>query len=456
MSAHDHEDTPGEQRVFDASAAGCEESRLLISRRAIMGLSASFFAWSHAPRIASASSGSNTDPRLVVVLLRGAVDGLSLVPPSDRREWNILENARRGLVPQERLLSLKTYADGVDLPNRADTGFFLHPKFSNFYNLFNAGDAAIIHAIAPPRQTRSHFHCMDNLESGYGELSRTAKSGWLGRTIQELVVSNRGMQAISFGPTPLTLQGAQDLISWSNDGVNLSNIQTRLKDLYRRTDPELHDLLTKGIETNDMAKGFGNLISEVGMRADGWNDQNKKLRHASDLKLEETFRGAARLLSRPTGPRIGVLDTTGWDTHVTQGDALDTKFRELDRAIQGFRSELNRETWNQTVVVLVTEFGRSVAINGTGTDHGVGTVALLMGGAVKGGRVLGDWSGLSQLKDGRDLMATTDIRKLFKGLISDHLQMADVTVEKVFEGSRTVGRMQDLLKTPSNSISRFA
>jgi uncharacterized protein (DUF1501 family) len=460
MSDHDHQESPLEQRVLDASAAGCEESRLLISRRALLGLSSSFFAWTQMPRIARAAA-PGTEPRLMVVLLRGAVDGLSIAHPNDTTILQSLESMRRGLIGNGNPpLPLRVYVKDLPLEKRTNTGFSLHPSFKNFYKLFNEGDAAIIHAIAPPRQSRSHFHCMDNLESGFSANSSNARSGWLARVLNALPTQSQqrlDVSGLNLGPTPLTILGANDIVSWTNDGWNRSNIQTKLMKLYEDTDTELHDLFRESLRYNQMALGAGS--PEVDPKADNWTEENPKLRSADDLKLETTFRGAARLLNQAAGPRIGVLDTTGWDTHTTQGDTLQTKFSHLDKAINGFRAEMSQDVWNKTVVVFVTEFGRSVAINGTGTDHGVGTVALLMGGAVKGGEVRCDFPGVStsELHEGRDLRATFDTRELFKGLVHDHLQFSLNHLNTVvFPGSADKAPLQDLLKTPSNNIVRPA
>jgi uncharacterized protein (DUF1501 family) len=158
----------------------------------------------------------------------------------------------------------------------------------------------------------------------------------------------------------------------------------------------------------------------------------------------EAAGSAAKFLARPDGPRVGALAFDGWDTHANEG-ASDGRLAQLLGALDGAIAAIETEmgpAWRETVVAVVTEFGRTAHINGTeGTDHGTATVALLAGGALKGGRVIADWPGLkpSDLQDGRDLKPTTDLRAVLKGLLKDHLRVADdALANKVFPGSGAV------------------
>ena len=167
------------------------------------------------------------------------------------------------------------------------------------------------------------------------------------------------------------------------------------------------------------------------------------------LRLPQAMAAAARFMSAADGPRIGFVEDTGWDTHNNALGVLNRKFSELDAGLRAFHDGA-QAIWNNTVVAIVTEFGRTAAINGTGgTDHGTGGVAFLAGGGVQGGRVAGDWPGIAraQLNDGRDLRATTDMRSLFKGVLRDHLGIADASLaERVFPDSRSVTPMTGLLR----------
>jgi uncharacterized protein (DUF1501 family) len=195
----------------------------------------------------------------------------------------------------------------------------------------------------------------------------------------------------------------------------------------------MNDMLNLGLEANDLASNVDQDDGDISI-------------------LRKGFRGAARIVASPEGPRIAVLSVEGWDTHVKQGGAdgeLGDVLLELDAAIGDFKTTVG-SAWKDTVMVLATEFGRTVRVNGdAGTDHGVGTVALLAGGAVNGGRVHCDWPGLSAgaLYEGSDLKPTTDLRAVFKGVLTDHIGVARNLLDNtIFPESSKVAPMRDLLK----------
>src|SRR6202008_2828695 len=165
----------------------------------------------------------------------------------------------------------------------------------------------------------------------------------------------------------------------------------------------------------------------------------------------EAAGAAGKFLAEPEGPRVGALAFDGWDTHVNEG-IVQGRLRHLLGALGGGIAAVETnmgDAWHETVVVLVTEFGRTARLNGTdGTDHGTATVALLAGGALKGGRVLADWPGLKpvNLQDGRDLKPTTDLRAVVKGLLKDHLRVDErALAANVFPDSAAVKPMGGLL-----------
>jgi uncharacterized protein (DUF1501 family) len=210
----------------------------------------------------------------------------------------------------------------------------------------------------------------------------------------------------------------------------------RLIDLYRHRDPALAVALSQGLQLDKAAQG---------------DDMKPKpgTNGAGAMKL--VARGAAKLMSADDGPRIAALAFDGWDTHANEGGAvgrLAQLLAGLDGALAEFESGLG-ERWRDTVVVVATEFGRTARINGTeGTDHGTGTIALLAGGAVKGGRVISDWPGLkpASLYEGRDLAPTADLRAVLKGVLHDHLGVAErVLGETVFPDSTPVKAMKGLV-----------
>src|SRR5581483_1949460 len=252
------------------------------------------------------------------------------------------------------------------------------------------------------------------------------------------------------GPvTPLVVRGPTPVMSWTPARIQPASEDTmaRLIDLYHHTDLELARglegrrdlaLLARGSDPAAMAPTEGRQIPQ------GFPAQVRAF-------FAEAAGTAGKFLAREDGPRIGALAFNGWDTHAGEGaDAgrLATLLGALDGAIAAVEKNMGA-AWRETVVTVVTEFGRTARINGTnGTDHGTGTVALLAGGALKGGRVIADWPGLkpANLHEGRDLAATTDLRAVLKGLLRDHLRVTDQALAaNVFPGSHDVGAMAGLV-----------
>jgi uncharacterized protein (DUF1501 family) len=215
----------------------------------------------------------------------------------------------------------------------------------------------------------------------------------------------------------------------------------RLLDLYRHSDAPLARALEERV-------GLAKIAA-----AEGMDGQQPRAPGIAQVRayFAEAAGAAARFLARPDGPRVGALAFDGWDTHADEGPVsgrLAALLGALDGAIAAIETEL-RDSWRDTVVLVITEFGRTARINGTdGTDHGTATVALLAGGALKGGRVIADWPGLNtpNLHDGRDLKPTTDLRAVLKGLLKDHLRVDEAALaSKVFPDSGRVKPMRDLL-----------
>ncbi len=415
---------------LSACLSSCRDATL-ISRRGLLGAGVSFYAWAHLNRVASAAGGR--DPRLLVVILRGALDGLSAVPPLADPAYADL----RGEIalPQE--------GEFAALP--LDGFFALHPAMKTFARLYREKKASVVHAAATPYRERSHFDGQDLLESGYDRPGRV-DSGWLNRALQALPPGHRvnPRNGLGIGPaTPLILRGQAPVMGWApqqapNAGDDLAQ---RVLDLYRHRDPALGAALQAGLDTDRMAK-------QQGMTGDMAKAQGGP---ADPRGMAQAAQGAARLLIAEDGPRVAALSFDGWDTHANQGGAtgrLATLLGGLDAAF-GVFEEVMRPVWEQTAVVVVTEFGRTARINGTvGSDHGTGTVAFLLGGAIQGGRVFADWPGLAQnqLHEARDLRPTTDLRAVLKGLLHDHLGLpAAVLADTVFPGSREALAMRGLV-----------
>jgi uncharacterized protein (DUF1501 family) len=312
--------------------------------------------------------------------------------------------------------------------------------------MYAANEAIIIHACATPYRERSHFDGQDLLESGLAKPG-LYDSGWLNRALAGLAAAGRvdpkGGKAFAVGPvTPLIVRGPAPVLSWSPQRVQPASADTvqRLLDLYRQSDPKLAGVL------EDSAR-------LTAIEQSGEMDSKAAVANPGQVKayFAEVAGTAAKFLARPDGPRVGALALDGWDTHFNEGIAngrLSQLLGALDGALDAVRTNMGA-AWSETVVALVTEFGRTARINGTeGTDHGTATVALLVGGALKGGRVIADWPGLKEanLYEARDLKPTTDLRAVLKGVLKDHLRADDrALAQNVFPGSDAVKPMGGLV-----------
>ena len=394
---------------------------LATSRRALLLGGASFAAWAYLPKFARAADGR--DPRLIVVILRGALDGLATVAPVGDPDYAALHG------------SIALNSDGAHAATMLDSFFALHPSMPEFARMYRENHAAVIHAVATPDRDRSHFDGPDVLESGFAGPGRV-QSGWLNRALEGLPRGEHVMGALAVGPTtPLVLRGAAPTVGWSPVALPQADDDTaaRLLELYRHRDPQLAKALTQGLQLDKVAQG-DDMRPKPGING-----------------MRVVARGAAKLMVADDGPRIAALAFDGWDTHANEGGPvgrLAQLLAGLDGALAEFESGLGTH-WRDTAVVVATEFGRTVRINGTeGTDHGTGTIALLAGGAIRGGRVIANWPSLrpASLYEGRDLAPTTDLRVVIKGVLADHLGLSErVLAETVFPDSATARPMKGLI-----------
>ncbi len=403
------------------------------SRRELLLASGVLFAWAHMPKIALAEG---RDPRLLAIILRGALDGLATVAPVGDRGWAAL----RG----DKGLSLDAPTPALPL----DNFFALNPAMPNLHAMYRAKQALIVHAVATPYRERSHFDGQDVLESGLIKPG-SADTGWLNRALAALEAGERvaqAKQAFAVGPvTPLVVRGPAPILSWTPSHMPPAGQDTvmRLLDLYRHTDPALARALEERVGLAAIA-GAGDMQMEQGKPGKGPGA-------AVRAYFAEAAGAAAKFMSRQDGPRVGALAFDGWDTHADEGATagrLAALLGALDGALGAIQSGMG-EAWRDTVVVVTTEFGRTAKINGTdGTDHGTATIALLAGGAVKGGRVVADWPGVREanLYEGRDLKPTTDLRAVLKGVLRDHLRLDERRLAAaVFPGSAGVRGLSGLV-----------
>ncbi|AEH84584.1 MULTISPECIES: DUF1501 domain-containing protein [Mesorhizobium] len=401
------------------------------SRRAMLMTGGALFAWAYLPRFARAAD--NRDPRLIVIVLRGALDGLSAVGPVGDPDYAGLHGD----------IALSLAGPHAALP--LDGFFAVNPAMPVFARLFKDGQAAVVHAAATGYRERSHFDGQDVLESGFAGPGHVA-TGWLNRALESLPAGDRvaTLGGLAVGPsTPLVIRGAAPVLGWAPQSLPApaGDLAARVLDLYQHRDPVLAVALRNGLDTDKMA--LDDQMGAKAMKPKGGLDSAAGMRQAAQ--------GSARLIAADDGPRVAALAFDGWDTHVNEGGAtgrLATLLGGLDGAFEEFEKGLG-ERWKDTAIVAITEFGRTAQINGTvGTDHGTGTVVLLAGGAIKGGRVIADWPGLkpAQLFEQRDLAPTSDVRAVLKGLLADQFGLsAAILGDKVFPESAAVKPMRDLI-----------
>jgi uncharacterized protein (DUF1501 family) len=377
------------------------------------------------PRVSFAASTAG-DARFVFVLLRGALDGLAAVPPVGDLHYHALRKE----------LAL----DEVSGLVRLDDLFALHPALGFMAEQWRARRLSVLHAVATPYRERSHFDAQDVLESGFAR-PQVSRSGWLNRSLgalPELKPKRHAGVALGAG-VPLVMRGGNEVASWSpsrQPELEMDTMQ-RLSDLYA-DDTLLSRRLADALAAQDMVDSMGSDVNAAAGRRAG-------------AQVAQTASTAAGFLKQERGPRVAVFETTGWDTHANQGadsGALSLRLAALDAGLRALATELG-PVWDRTVVLVATEFGRTAAVNGTrGTDHGTGTAAFLLGGGVRGGRVIADWPGLApaSLYQGRDLRATIDLRSVAKSVLRDHMGIAARFIDsEVFPESSAAPYLSNLV-----------
>ncbi len=393
-----------------------------LSRRAsLLGLGATFSLG----RISLATAAAATEQRFVVILLRGALDGLSAVQPYG-------DPALTGLRGALALPEPGQPGGVLDLGGLHG----LHPALAGMHTLYRANELAVVHAVAGHYRSRSHFDAQDYLESG---ADRRMNSGWLNRAAGLLPakpgVAAGAEAALSVGTTvALLLRGPAPVGTWLPQSFGQPDpaIYRSLLALHR-ADPLTGPALAEGLKE----RGFTEAV------LNGSEPPKDK------YSFPALATAAGRLLGAPDGPRIAALEVGGWDTHAGQKGRLPGVLGTLDKGLMGLKDGLG-SAWARTVVLVMTEFGRTVRVNGTnGTDHGTGGVAFVAGGAVAGGRVLGSWPGLApdRLFENRDLMPTTDLRSVAKGLLTSHFRIDAGRLAGVFPDSADAPPMKGLLRT---------
>ena len=392
--------------------------------------------------------------RLVLIIMRGALDGLAAVPPYGDRDYAALRGEFALRAPGEA---------GGALP--LDGFFGLHPSLGFLQECYAARELTVLHALASPYRERSHFDGQDVLENG-SPRAHALTTGWLNRALAQAPGQAQREAGVALGQNvPLVMRGPAEVTSWSASKLGALDEDTlaRITDLYagdpllsvRFADALAADAIASADRAGSLAAMAPDTAPDTAPRAmsAAGTLQPARPAQANGARYAQVVRAAAGFLRQEAGPRVAVFDTTGWDTHANEGAAagqLAGRLSALDSGLATLRQELG-PVWSDTVVLLVTEFGRTAAINGTrGTDHGTATVALLVGGAVAGGRVIADWPGLSAraLYQGRDLQPTLDLRSVLKGVLQEHLLVPPRELEHtVFPDSRTARPLTGLVRT---------
>jgi len=386
---------------------------MVISRRDLIksaGAVAFFTGVSGFPNLSFAKI-NGTDKRFIFVILRGAMDGLAAVAPYGDPNY---ETARGELAYSKDEL--------VDLD-----GFFgLSKSLSALAPIYQAKQLAFVHAVSTPYRSRSHFDSQNVLENGTAFPSGV--TGWLNNAMKLLGATTADGLALN-QQVPLVLQGTLGVASWAPKaaayGINISGVYMDKMAVIYQSDPLLSVPFAAGIAAQKFAES--NLPQ----------DDLTAPKSAKDADaLVGAAKAAAAFLVKSDGPKIAVLEAGGWDTHFNQGKIvgnLGNRLKYLGDSLAQLQADLKAGgVWDKTVVVVSTEFGRTVAGNGTkGTDHGTGGVSFVMGGAVKGGKVFGTWPTLAtdKLYKGRDLMPTTDMRSIFKTVLVKHFGASSAAVD---------------------------
>jgi uncharacterized protein (DUF1501 family) len=335
-----------------------------------------------------------TDRRFVFIIQRGAADGLNIVMPVGDPGFA----AARGSLAVEGAATL-------------DSMFALHPALAETAKMYAARQALFLHAVASPYRDRSHFDGQNVLESG-GTGPYQLKDGWLNRLLTLLPKDGRNAVALA-ATVPVALRGSVQVGSYAPSALPQASddLMARVGALYQ-SDAQLHALWQSAVATRALT---GDLAANGGKDA------------------AATGALAARLMSGAGGARIAMIETGGWDTHAQQKGRLNAQLKGLDAMLAALRAGLGAD-WDKTLVLVATEFGRTVAVNGTGgTDHGTGSAAMMLGGAVAGGRVVADWPGLSAgaLYEGRDLKPTLGLDTLIAGALAQHYALDPARVAGV-------------------------
>ena len=386
----------------------------MLKRRQILKLSSLGLASSLLPLPGLAFANAPTEKRLVVMLLRGGMDGMHALAPTGDPDYLTLR-------PKMNV------NESADNSMRINGMFTLHPGLQPLTELYHQGELSFIPAATTRYRNRSHFDGQNLLEVG-SDSPFGLKDGWLNRALQQLPARH----GLALGPNvPTILQGSAQVATWADSPIPEvdEDFLNRVAYIYQE-DANLSTSLVAA--RNAPATEVDSQMGRAG--------RNRQLIMASEA--------ASQLLRDPKGPRVAVIESSGWDTHFAQERRLAQQFQQLSESVLTLKRGL-KSSWQKTCLLIVSEFGRTAAENGSGgTDHGVGGLAILAGGLISGGKVIGDWPGLGKrdLHKGRDLMPTIHYESVFKTVTHELLEIPSRRVEKhVFPNSQGIRLLPDIL-----------
>ena len=398
----------------------------MISRRDfMMGMcSTAAFAMTHTLYPGMCFANARTNKRLVVVILRGGMDGMAALAPYGDKNYKSIR----------RDLALNT-----DSLVKIDPFFGLHPSLESFAQLYKDGDMIAIPATATPYRKRSHFDAQNVLELGSTK-PNGLDDGWLNRLVGAIDASDSGLGLAVGQNLPLMMRGDYSVGSWAPSALpDAGNDYMSLIEKMYKHDKLFASNFSKAMELQDMTS------DSMG------NDKRMARKSRSPQAFVTMAQMAGKMLSQNTGPRIATLELGGWDTHAnqgTEGGRMANNLKLFARGIDALKKQLGSH-WGQTTVIAITEFGRTARPNGNrGTDHGTAGTTFLFGGALKGGRIYEKWPGLSEsdLYQNRDVRPTIDIRGIMKGVIAEHYNLSDqILRSNIYPGSSGVKSIKGLI-----------
>ncbi|MCA0900818.1 DUF1501 domain-containing protein [Microbulbifer agarilyticus] len=375
-----------------------------MERRKFLALGGASLALLSSATLGNPLKPSKSNPKFIWVILRGALDSLHTLVPTFETE---LERHRPKLFGgiKEDLLPISN-------------GFALHPALKNLHQWYGQKELLPVVAVSTGYDGRSHFDGQDFMESGLGKIEHD--SGWIARALE-----NKGKSGIAISRSiPIAMRGSNRTTNWFPSRMDGSGeeIYQSILDLYQY-EPALANNFEKGLKMKASAAG--------------------QMDSSRPGAFPELAQACAKLMLADTTLDCALLELDGWDTHNRQAPRLNTKLAELDKGLAALKQVLGPE-WDNTVIAVSTEFGRTVRENGTeGTDHGTGSAMFLAGGAVDGGRILGQWPGLKskQLFENRDLQPTSNVYDWLVDTLEQHWKLNSTQLAHIFPTAQARGEI---------------